>query len=489
MNAFFGQIKQIWGNLPTAQKVLIGGLGGLVLLGGVVAVLVGGSTDWRTLGSGMDGAEAQKLLTKLDESNVPYRLQDSGRSVQVPADRWDEVQSLMVRNDLVPGRKSNGYDALDNMPFGMTDRQRDLKMRVATERELAMTITDIDGIESAKIHITPAKRSWNKRDSTPAKASVVVRSRPGRVLPPSSVEAVVQLVAGAVPGLEPKRVVVSDASLGVVLSRPEGAGTAYGSDRFRQHEQRLQEKAESALARALGEGKAVVRVDAELDLERVDTTESVILPDSKVVTKERSKTTENRTDEPKGNVSTAAVQAGGQNRKDQSSSSEETEASYEFSRRTVHRVKDLGTVKRLTVGVLVDEEFKDRSDAIANVVKGAVGFKPERDFFEVSFVPFAEIPALPAPPEPAFWENAVVLDFAKWGVTALVGLGIVFFLWRSARRAREGVKQAIERTMEHRRRGSERKEDPKQEILEMVDDDVEAVGNTLRNWLYEPVGK
>src|SRR5690606_25978193 len=140
-------------------------------------------------------SESQKLLQKLDEAGVPYRLHAGGRDVDVPVARWDEVQALVVQNGLLAPDANRGYAGLTDGSFGLTEAQLKLKMRIAQEEQLALTIARFADVENAVVHVTPAARSWNARDSRPAKASVMLQMKPGRLPTAAEVESVVQLVA------------------------------------------------------------------------------------------------------------------------------------------------------------------------------------------------------------------------------------------------------------------------------------------------------
>jgi flagellar M-ring protein FliF len=188
---------------------------------------------------------------------------------------------------MFPAEGGAGYKALDGMSFGMTEEQQKLRIRVATEEEIARTLKQFEAVESAKVHLVSAERSFTRRDSSPAKASVILRIKAGRVLDPGAADAMTRLVSNAAPGLLATNVIITDTQ-GNLLSR--GGEEAIGSGAFNQtraRERWLQEKAQTALDAALGLGRAVVRVDADIELDRVETRKEEVKPESKVVTKER----------------------------------------------------------------------------------------------------------------------------------------------------------------------------------------------------------
>lgn len=490
MPAFLKQLKALWTRQSPAQKTGIVAALALAAAAVTALVLFGSASEFRTLATGLDRTEAQKVLAKLDEAGVEYRLADEGRSVEVPAERWNEVQRILVQNNLLAGTSGKGYAGLADIPFGRTEAQLKVEIRKAQEEQLALTLERFEEVEEAVVHITPAARGISKQDTRPAKASVMIRTKPGRMLPASQVEAVVQLVAHAVDGLEPAHVAVTDFR-GTLLSRPEGAGrveavtAVYG----REVERHLQEKAESALAAALGPSKAVVRVDAELDLEKIDSTKRTIDPETKVVVNETQRSSTGRSPAARGAAGTTAATDGSASGGSAGSSTEDTEATYRYAEEEVRRTKEIGQVKRLTVGVLVDESLKEKGKDIEGMVKGAVGFNPARDTFDLAFVAFAAPPAAAAEGDAAAFDWALAIEIAKWIVTLVVGSFLALYAWRSVRSARASLGEALQKV--EKESGSHlamaHRPDPQDEVRRLVDEDVESVGRVLRNWLYEPV--
>lgn len=490
MANFLAQVKALWAKLGTPQRIAGGVLIGIVLILGIGASLLGSSKEYRSLVTGAERAEIQKLLLKLDEAGLPYRLSGDGRNVEVVASRWEEVQRIIVSNDLLSSGRPKGYSGLGDIPFGRTDAQLKLELKKAQEEQLALTLERFEDIEEAVVHITPPSRGISRQETRPGKASVMIRTRPGRMLPSSQVEAVVQLVSHAVDGLLPENVAVTDFR-GILLSRPDGAGRASipGAVLGREVGEALQEKIESALAQALGHDKAVVRVEAEIDLEKTDTTRRTVDPETKVVMSETQRSSQNTATEPKGRVSTAATQADA-NRTDASgSSTEDSEQTYRYGESEVRTVKEMGQIRRLTVGVLVDDSLKDQRESIEGMVKGAVGFNQKRgDLIQISFVPFAVPPPVPVPAEPSFLETDLFWQIVRWGITAIVGFGLIWFVLRSAKTAKAGLRQALEKVESEKQTQivMARKPDPKEEVKRLVESDVESVSKILRNWLYEP---
>jgi flagellar M-ring protein FliF len=298
-----------------------------------------------------------------------------------------------------------------------------------------------------------------------------------------------RLVSNAAPGLLAANVIISDTQ-GNLLSR--GGEEALGSGSFNQTRAReswLQEKAQTALDAALGAGRAVVRVDANIELDRIETRKEEVKPESKVVTKERiSSSTSSTGKKASGSPSTSATITGASTGSGGGNATEDLESEYAYDRTITRKVVEAGAIRRLTIGVLLDAnaEPKISSDTVREIVKGAVGFDDQRrDFIEVTAVPFAAKPeATPATESlaPAAPDWSHVVDIVKWSVTAVVALGVLFFALKALKAAKATLAVA---TAEAAPKEERRPADPREEITRELDRDAQAVGRLLRNWLYE----
>ncbi len=491
MSPLIKQLKAIWGRMNTGQHLLAGLILLFAVAGAVGAAFWGGTASYRLLKSGLDRETAAKALTRLDEAAVRYKLENEGRDILVDARDFERAQTVAVQAQLFPADgDAMGYKSLTSMNFGLTEEQQKLRVRIATEEEIARSVKQFDGIEAVKVHLVPAERSFNRKDSLPAKASVVVRLRAGKVLDPGSVEAMAAVVANAAPGLARSGVIITDTA-GNLLSSPtrEGNEGIASFSQTRSREQYLVEKAQSALDAALGPNRAIVRVDAVIESESTENTTVTPKIDGKVTLQEKtSNSTEAGSSKPAGPPASAtnpdggaAAAAGG--------TKEENSATYDYPRETTHVTKERASViKRLTVGVILDDALRQLKQQVENIVKGAVGFDEKRpDFIEVALVPFAA-PVKPTevvlPSEPGPFTMPSIIEMVKWGTTAIAAVIIGILLLKSVRSARVSMQTAFT-TVQTDRPTEARRADPAELISQEIDRDAQAVGKLLRNWLYE----
>ena len=306
----------------------------------------------------------------------------------------------------------------------------------------------------ARVHIAePEKTFYASSDSEP-RASVIVRLRPGTELTRREVAAIRCLVASAVESMRPGGVTITDTEMRMLArasDSEEPSELSAGHLELQQNKEKyLTEKVESMLSNVLGPGHSIVRVSAELETEQSEVTSEKYDPDGRVLRSEE-RTEESSTSAPTGGAGAAATAAGGQQRTETSS------AEYEINRTTEKRVNYGGSIKRLSVAVVVDGTYKEveaddgsvttefvprTAQEIASytdIVKQAVGFDTTRgDEVSVVSAPFDTSAAEKVEAEMA---SAAKRDMMTWvgrRAVTFIGVAVGLFLLRSRLRKLSG---------------------------------------------------
>ena len=414
--------------MPEAIRGLVGRIGGtrnaLIIGTGVVAVVLifvvsrlATRQEWVPLLPGMSLDAVAEVTTKLDEAKLPYRLVKAGSEVQIGADDLPRARVLLAREGL-PARGRPGFELFDRPAWGMTDFTQRINYRRALEGELERTISGMRGIEAAQVHLALDESRSLRRDAKPHAASVVLTLRTGERPSAEMVEGVASLVSSAVDGLSSENVSVLD-NAGRLLSAAAEPGMPSAALQKqlrlrREVEQYLELKAEEMIVDIVGAGNARVRIAADINFDRVDRTEQIVDPDQVVTTREE------RTD---------IVPSPGQ----EGAGSTAVSSTFEASR-TVETVSGaVGTVKRLTVAVLLNE----RPDAqplspellarVESLVSNAVGLNPARgDAISVVNAPFE--PVVPAPVTVTKPDIITVVQPALRPVLTLIAILAVAFV-------------------------------------------------------------
>lgn len=217
---------------PSRQLLLIGVVGALVC-----AILAGGyffliRTSYAPLYRDLAPADAATIVAALDKDKLPYRLANGGSTILVPADSLDSTRLHVAGQDL-PLQGTVGFELFNSSSIGLTEFAQRINLQRALQGELARTIMRIDGVEAARVHLSMGEQTAFRRDRRPPRASVAVRTRPGRTLDPTTVRGIQRLVAGSVPDLDLASVAVLNDHGAVVSGEPPAEAMATGSEEER----------------------------------------------------------------------------------------------------------------------------------------------------------------------------------------------------------------------------------------------------------------
>jgi len=193
------QFKKLFASLTIAQKIGLAAV--LVAVGGGLVFFIkwNKARDFRPLFTNMAPEDAALVVAKLKESGIEHRLADNGATVLVSSEKVDDAR-LDLAGAGLPKTGRIGFELFDKTNLGVTDFDEKVNYRRALEGELERTIKAINGIESARVHITFPKDSVFLDAREPAKASVLVKMHIGATLQPQNVVAISNLIGSAVAG-------------------------------------------------------------------------------------------------------------------------------------------------------------------------------------------------------------------------------------------------------------------------------------------------
>src|SRR5436309_615976 len=205
------RLEQLWIQLvdfvhaqPPARRIVLATTG----VGSLVVVL--GLAWWvqrplyRPLFTNLAEQDAGAIVEALRAEKVPFRLEDGGRAILVPAERLYELRLALASHGL-PGGGGVGFELFDRQTLGQTDFLQRLNYQRALQGELARTISRLGGVESARVHLALPERSLFVGEDRRPSASVVVKLAPGRALSAAQIDGIVHLVAASVEGPRTER--------------------------------------------------------------------------------------------------------------------------------------------------------------------------------------------------------------------------------------------------------------------------------------------
>lgn len=438
MNGFKQALDQTQGKLATLsfnQKVTLT----VVALAALISVIT--FSTWlrrdamAVLFTNLSPEDAQVALEELAKQNVKAELTNGGSTIMVP-----EPQVSRLRVDLaakgVPSSGVVGFEIFDGQQYGLTEFLQDVNFKRALEGELTKTIEGLQGITSARIHLVLPKPSIFRKLASEPTASVVLSLGRGSRLGEQQIAGIQSLVAGSVEGLTVDNVTVLD-QRGSVLSSSHGddmVGHTEGQLALKQQvEQYLADKAQSLLAGVLGDGRSLVRVDATLNFEQIDTERTTYDPANPVI----------RSEERQENGGTEGGTSSVTN--------------YEISQSVERIAGETGGIKNLSVAVFVDGNYtpgadgaeptyqprgQEELDQLRRIVQSAVGLNATRgdqiEIVNMQFQPQAE-PEAPggftAPGGPL----EMVGQYGGKGLLILLLVGMLLMFKKNVSQALEAV--------------------------------------------------
>jgi flagellar M-ring protein FliF len=424
---------------PALARALpaIAGLGAVAAAAGLWMAISSGPD--RVLYTSLTDAERAKVVETLEAGGIGYSIDNSTGALSV-AENDVYRAKMLVASDAGIAAPEGAEAMLDAMPLGTSRTLEGERLRLARERELMLTIKEIDGIESVRVHLATPERSVFVRENNPPSASVMVRLVGGRSLSQEQVGAIVNLVAASVPGMSADAVRVVDQN-GRLLSDPrEAAGE--GLTLQREHEAKLREQLDALLLPLLGEGNFSAQVQVELDSAEVTTARETYEKEGAIRSESAREATRTgaapaggvpgvaaNTPPPQAQLVDGAPQPAAPAAAAATDTETATDRAYELGREVAVTTAGPGRLKKLSVAVAVsDEALKAAAPLNAQrlqaLVSAAVGADAQRgDKVEVAASKFE--PATLEPP--AFYEQPWFAMLVRYG-TALIAVLLVLLL-------------------------------------------------------------
>ena len=437
-------------------------------------VLWGQGPDYKVLYSNVTDRDGGAIIASLQQMNVPYRFAEGGTAILVDARRVPEVRMRLAAQGL-PKAGGVGFELMDAQKFGTSQFAEQVNFQRALQGELARSIASIGTVSSARVHLAMPKPSLFVREQRKPSASVVLTLQPGRAIDEGQVSAIVHMVSSSVPGLDAKNVTVVDQRGNLLSAAGSGArGLDVSQLRYAQEiEQHYARRIEAILQPVVGAGNVRAQVAAELDFsvsERTDETyKPNPTPETAAVRSRQSSESSQHGVAPPGGVpgalsnqpppapeapidapegagagEAAAAPAGPR------SARQDATVNYELDRTIRHVQQGAGTVRRLSVAVVVNHRthledgqpvaraLSDKEIAqVRELAKEAMGFSAERgDSLNVVNSAFVDDDDAREPPAPdlPFWRDPANLPLALvLGRYLLIGLALLF-AWRAVLR-------------------------------------------------------
>ena len=431
--------------LPAAGAIVVSVIG-------LIFFVVSQQPERTTLYASLPEVEKARVVEALKNSGVDVMLDPTTGDVIVPTSDYHSARMSLAAQGL-PSSVPDGYQAIADIPMGSSRSVENVRLKQSQEIELARSISEIQGLVAARVHLAIPEKSVFARASTPPTASIFVQMENGRSLSRQQVEAVVHLVSSSVPFMAKNDVTVVD-QYGNLLSRPPQDSAGMLSDSQLEHRIRLEDiyrnRVISLVSPIVGAGNVTAQVNLDMDFTRSEVTSEIVDPEGNALRSEQTSTETSSETSARGIPGATSNRAptkseieSTQNNDNSSSGSTGNRSSsevrnYEVSRTVSTTFSPSNQIKRIQAAVLVREMevinpetglsevqkiSQEKLDEIQALVANTLGINDDRgDSLTVSGSTFASsIEGIAKPWYDMDWAVTVM----RQGLTILIMLVVV----------------------------------------------------------------
>ncbi len=528
-------LAQALGTFSSKQKISL-----MVAVAGIIALVIGmwmwGSTpEYRVLYSNLSDRDGGAIIDALQQQNIPYKFSEGGGALLVPADKVHEVR-LHLASQGLPKGSLVGFELMENEKFGTSQFLEQVNYQRALEGELARSMQTLAAVQGARVHLALPKPSVFVKEQLKPSASVVLTLFPNRTLDAGQVNGIIHLVSSSVADMPAKNVTVLDQSGSLLSPNKEGSDTPLDATQIkyvRQIEQDYVKRIEAIVTPLVGPENVHAQITADIDFSQAEQTAETFGPnqppnEAAVRSQQTSESKNGSGQNPSGvpgalsnqppvpatapivSPASAVTEASGGAG---TNSHKESTTNYEVDRTIRYTKLPVGSIKRLSVAVIVNNRMvtdksgkatsKPLSDSekeqITALVKEAMGFNASRGdslnvlnsaFNEEKETPVAELPLWKQPQMIALAE-----DTLRYLIIAGIGLYLLFGVIRPAFRNFENVrKQTIQEkarqaeekaSMEHRAAPDDQEgyDNDLRSVKQMAQNDPKVVAAVVKEWM------
>lgn len=449
-------IKAFLQSGPVKQIIFMVGVAVSVALGIVLYMSID-EPIYKPLDYQVNSQNMSTIVDTLDKSNIKYKINDRDGIVYVAAKDAQLAKMKLAAAGIAKDDSINYSFLNDQNNFANSQFIENARYLRALESDLAKTINGIEGVMSARVHIAVPQNSVFADESEKTTASVVLNIAPGFSSDREKVAAIIQIVAGSVPGLDTKNVAITD-QYGHALSLGMDQDSLYNAEQINYQnnlQSNYEKRIETMITPLLGENKISVRVYANIDFTQQEEAHEQYDPDKKVL---RSEETDSENTDSSGasgvpgslsnsppsdsdaDKSHASSSGGGSQGKNQSVKN------YELSKTVNYKKSYAPKIQSLSVAVVVDNDMvtdpktkqlvskpldQDKINKITQLVQATIGYDASRGdkvtVVNSVFTPIKhDLPVITI----HFWDQAWFWDMFKKLTGLVLGFGFLFLLYR-----------------------------------------------------------
>lgn len=433
----------------------------------IVIILWTSAKNYVPLYGNQEHYDKASILEILDKEKFPFRIDTDTGNIMVPQDKLADARITLAARGIKAALPDGISSINSKVQMGTSQFMETKQYQHALEGELARTIMNMAGIQSARVHLAIPKRSLfiGRKEERPG-ASVMIDLAPGYELKQQQVEAIVSLVVGSIPGLDRRAVSVVDQKGELLTAElfddsPVGKDSSKKLQFINKLEQDIEQRAAIMLLPIVGEGNYRIQVSADVDFSVVEETKETLDPNT-IVKSENTKTGSSQDDLAMGipgslaNNPPIANPNGQQPKTDingRTSQKQEAQRTFDSGRSVTHTRYEVGRLKAMSVSVLVNDAAAGKTGwtearlaSLGDMVRTATGFNAERgDKFNISSFQFVETDIAGSTDTTPWWQLPIMREYARYLFGTLIALALIFF----------GVRPLVSHLVKGKRHNSE----------------------------------
>ncbi|MDR1276756.1 MAG: flagellar M-ring protein FliF [Candidatus Accumulibacter sp.] len=487
------RLRAMLARLDNQQKILLMVTSAIIVALVVVSALWFHEEEYRVLFSNLSERDGGAIIAALEQQSIPYKFGANASSILIPADRVYDVRLRLATQGLPKGGNV-GFELMENQKFGISQFAEQINYQRALEGELSKTIQSIAAVQDSRVHLAIPKPTVFVREELKPSASIFLNLYPGRLLEPSQIAGIQNLVAASVSQLSPSNVTIIDQN-GVLLSQLKNKLLEIGLDPTQlKYVQEIEaiaiKRIEDILLPIVGKGNSRVQVAADIDFSETEQTAETHRPNTTPpdIAIRSQQTSEASTRSPSAQgvpgaltnqppvPANAPIESppgeAGEPPQPPLNTRKESRTNYEVDRTIRYTKQSIGVIRRLSTAVVINYRRDARGvpralpeaevRQIDGLVREAMGFNAERgdsvSVANASFTAATEAPEIP------FWKNpeslAILRDMFKYLLITLIVAYLIFKVIRPL------VKVMLKDPEEEKRKKEKEEEEAKEKARE-----------------------
>jgi flagellar M-ring protein FliF len=412
LKKFGGQVAAFWQSLTLTKKLTLAGAIAVVFAVLMSVFLVRSETPYEYIFTDVSSEDTQAILNEFKRMNVSDFGVDS-KGIRVPTARAAELRMQLAQEGL-PTHGVVGWEKFDSQDFTRTEFEQNINRLRAIQGEISRTITSIEGISSARVHIVTPKQSLFVEEQKEPTAAIYIRTKRNAKLNDRQIKGIQHLVCRSVEGLKPNNVTIIDHE-GQMLTKIESDDfTSKMTKEMQSYKQSVEKDLETKIrglvGRVTGADRVEAKVDVSVDFTQEEQTISEVDPEKVAVVSKNTQGSSmegsglNPTGIPGSKSNVPGEQENVQASGSRSQNKQDSELiNYDVSKTIAKKTLPVGNIKRISAAVLVDgkQEFPldgtkpvfdprttDEMKQIEDIVRKAIGYQQGRDEVTVTNMMF-----------------------------------------------------------------------------------------------------